>query len=109
MAEINVRDIMTKIPEYFNSDKAKGIDAVVQCLFTGKQASNWVVSIEDQVCEVEEGLAESPDLTIRANGETGVKLLTGETDPMRAFLLGKVKVSGDLSLGMKLVNFFDRP
>jgi len=109
MTEINVRNIMSKIPDYFRPEKAIGITAVVQCIFTGKQASNWVVVIKDQVCEVAEKLTSNPDLTIRADGETGVKLFTGDMDPMRAFLLGKVKVSGDLTLGMKLVNFFDRP
>jgi putative sterol carrier protein len=109
MTELNVRDIMTKIPEYFDSGKAAGVDAVVQCFFTGQQASNWVVTIKNQDCKVEEGVAEDPDLTLRADAETGVKLLTGEADPMRTFLLGKVKVSGNLNLGMKLVDFFDHP
>ena len=109
MTEMDVRSIMTKIPEYFNSDRAKGVTAVIQCLFSGEQASNWVITIENQTCEVNEGVSGDPDITIRSKAETGVKLLTGEMDPMRAFLLGKVKVSGDLTLGMKLVDFFDRP
>ena len=109
MEEIDVRQIMTHIPDYFNPEKAAGVRAVIQCLFSGGQGSNWVVTIENQACKVNEGLAEDPDITIKAKGETGVKLLTGELDPMRSFLLGKVKVSGDMTLGMKLVDFFDRP
>jgi len=109
MAEYNVKDIMESVPEYFNPESAKGINAVVQCFFTGKQASNWVVVIKDQTCEVNEGQIEHPDITIKADGEVGVKLFTGEMDPMRAFLLRKVKVSGDMALGMKLLNLFDRP
>lgn len=109
MEEINVRSIMTKVPEYFNPDKTKGITAIVQCLFTGEQGSNWVIMIKDQECTVYEGVVNDPDITIKAKAETGVKLLTGEIDPMRSFLLGKVKVLGDLTLGMKLVEFFDRP
>jgi len=35
-----------------------------------------------------------------------VNLLTGKTDAMRAFILGKVKVSGNMALGMKLINLF---
>jgi len=27
---------------------------------------------------------------------------------MRAYMLGKIKVFGDLALGMKLINFFKR-
>lgn len=109
MEEMNVRRIMTKIPDYFNPEKAIGVTAEILCLFTGEQGSNWVISIEDQECKVYEGGANDPDITIKAKAETGVELLTGEIDPMRAFLLGKVKVSGDLTLGMKLVDFFDHP
>jgi putative sterol carrier protein len=109
MTEIDVRDMMTQIPNYFNPKKAQGVVAVIQCFFTGNQASNWVINIQDQICKVDEGVAEDPDITIKAKAETGVKLFRGEMDPMKAFLLGRVKVSGDLNLGMKLVDFFDRP
>ncbi len=109
MAELNVSQIMESIPEYFNPERAKGIEAVVQCFFSGKQASDWFIVIKDQTCEVEAGQVDQPDITIKADGEEGVKLFTGEMDPMRAFLLRKVKVSGDMALGMKLLNLFDRP
>lgn len=108
MAEINVHQVMTSIPEYFNAEKAKGVSGVVQCMFSGDQASDWVITIQNQTCTVEEGSTTNPDLTIKADAEDGVNLLTGQLDPMRAYMLGKIKVFGDLSLGMKLVNFFER-
>lgn len=106
MAEMDVSKIMLEIPKHFNPELAKGVSGTVQCLFSGDQASNWVIDIDDQVCTVEEGRADDPDLTIKAKGEDGVKILMGEMDPMRAFALGKVKVLGDLSLGMKLAKLF---
>lgn len=108
MTDVNVGDIMKEIPKHFNPDNAKGVSGVVQCIFSGDQASNWVITVEDQNCRVEEEVVADPDLTIRADAEDGVKLLTGQLDAMRAYMLGKIKVSGDLSLGMKLINFFDR-
>ena len=108
MTEINVREIMTAIPDHFDAEKAEGVSGVVQCMFSGEQASDWVLKIENQTCSVEEGVASNPDLTIKADAEDGVNLLTGKMDAMRAYMLGKVKVFGDLSLGMKLINFFDR-
>lgn len=108
MAEINVREMMQAIPDHFNAKKAEGVSGVVQCKFSGDQASDWVIKIENQTCSVKEGLASNPDLTIKADAEDGVNLLTGKMDAMRAYMLGKVKVFGDLSLGMKLINFFDR-
>lgn len=108
MTEIDVHQVMTSIPDHFNAEKAKGVSAVVQLMFSGDQASDWVIKIQNQTCIVEEGKTANPDLTIKADAEDGVNLLTGKLDPMRAYMLGKVKVFGDLSLGMKLVNFFNR-
>ena len=108
MTTVNVKEIMTQIPDHFNPQNAKGAAAKIQCLFTGDQASNWVIEIEDQTCQVSEGKVENPDLTIKADGEDGVNVLTGKLDAMRAYMLGKVKVSGDISLGMKLVKYFQR-
>lgn len=107
MSDIDVKQTMRDIPEHFNAEKAKGVSGVVQCKFSGDQASDWVIKIDGQQCSVEEGTVANPDLTIKADADVGVKLLTGEMDPMRAYMLGKVKVFGDLSLGMKLTNFFD--
>lgn len=107
MSEINVAELMKSIPNHFNVEKAKGVSGVVQCLFSGEQASDWVITIENQTCTVEEGKTVNPNLTIKADAEDGVNLLTGKLDAMRAYMLGKVKVFGDLSLGMKLINFFD--
>jgi putative sterol carrier protein len=100
----NVSEIMKAIPSHFNAEKAKGVSALIQCIFTGEQASEWVVTIKDQTCNVEEGKADSPDLTLKANSGVLTDVLSGKMDPMRAFLLGKVKVSGDIGLGMKLMN-----
>ena len=108
MADVNVQEIMTEIPNHFNQEKAKGITGVVQCTFSGDQASDWVIRIQDQACTVEEGKADDPNLTIKADAQDGVNVLTGKMDAMRAYMLGKVKVFGDLSLGMKLTNLFDK-
>ncbi len=106
MTEMNVVEIMTAIPKHFIPENAQGITGVVQFMFSGDQASNWVIAIKDQTCKVEEGKVENPDLTIKADAENGVNILTGKMDAMRAFMLGKVKVLGDLSLGLKLTDLF---
>jgi putative sterol carrier protein len=108
MTEINVQGIMTAIPNQFNAEKAEGVSSVIQCAFSGQQASDWVITIKNQTCQVYEGVVDNPDLTIKADAEDGIKLLTGKMDAMRAYMLGKIKVFGDLSLGMKLTNLFDK-
>jgi putative sterol carrier protein len=42
------------------------------------------------------------DTTITISQENFAKLLTGDLDPTLAFMTGKLKVSGDMSVAMKL-------
>jgi putative sterol carrier protein len=108
MTDMNVQEIMKDIPNHFNQENAKGVSGIVQCTFSGNQASDWVIRIQNQTCEVEEGKVNDPNLTIKADAQDGVNVLTGNMDAMRAYMLGKIKVFGDLSLGMKLTNLFDK-
>lgn len=48
-------------------------------------------------------VADDPaDCTIHISEDNLVKLLTGKLNPMTAFAFGKIKVSGDMSVAMKL-------
>lgn len=42
------------------------------------------------------------DCTIRISGANLEKLIAGKLNPMTAFAMGKIKVSGDMSVAMKL-------
>ncbi len=42
------------------------------------------------------------DCTIAATEETFAGIMRGETNPMMAVMTGKVKISGDMSVAMKL-------
>lgn len=44
------------------------------------------------------------DCTIATTEEVFTKLLIGELNPMMAVMTGKVKISGDMSVAMKLQN-----
>lgn len=48
-------------------------------------------------------LADQPaDCTIRISEDNLGKLIRGQLNPMTAFAMGKLKVSGDMSVAMKL-------
>ena len=42
------------------------------------------------------------DCTIRLTQDNLVKLLTGKLNPMTGVMMGKLKISGDMSVAMKL-------
>lgn len=108
MADENIEEIMTQIQNHFNPELAKDANARIQFNLTGKQGGDWAMIIKDQTCTVEKGKIDNPNLTLKADAILATQVLMGEKDGMRAYLMGKLKLFGDLSLAMKLVTFFNK-
>ena len=49
---------------------------------------------------------EYADCTIRVSLDNFNKLMSGDMNAMGAFMMGKIKVDGDMSIAMKLSNLF---
>lgn len=107
--ELTIEEVMNRMPAAFQPEKAGDVEAVVQYHLSGKEEGDWVVTIGGGACKVEKGEATDPTLTLRSDSEDYLKVLTGELNAMSAFAGGKLKLQGDLSLAMKLMNFFKLP
>lgn len=101
-----IGSLMVRLPEAFLPEQAAGVEAVIQFNLTGDQGGDWYVTIREGTCTVDEGTAESPKLTITADGKDMYDIFTGALNAMAAFSGGKLKLTGDLGLSMKLMNFF---
>lgn len=99
-------DLKERLPEAFQPDKAAGVDATIQFNLSGEGGGEWFLVIKDGELEVEAGTAENPKLTIAAEAQDMLDIFTGKLNAMAAFSGGKLKLSGDLGLSMKLMNFF---
>jgi putative sterol carrier protein len=86
-----------------DSTKAAGLNATYQFDIDG--AGKWIVRVENGKVSVQEGAGEA-DTTISASEDTFVKIVNGHQNPTSAFMMGKLKVSGDLSNAMKLQQLF---
>jgi putative sterol carrier protein len=103
---LTISDLMSRMPGALMPDKATGVDAVIQFIFTGAEPGNWYASIKDGKCTVAQGDAPSPKMTLTADSSDYIKIITGELDRMKAFMEGKIKLGGDLTLAMKLMQMF---
>jgi putative sterol carrier protein len=103
---ITITELMSKMPGAFISEKAPGLDAVIQFKFTGAEAGNWYAVIKDGKVDVKQGEHEKPKMTLNADSADYIALFTGQLDPMQAFMQGKLKLTGDLNLAMKMTQFF---
>ena len=99
-------DLKEKLPQAFQPDKAAGVDATIQFNLSGEGGGEWYLVIKDGKLEVEAGEADNPKLSISADAQDMIDILTGKLNARAAFSGGKLKLSGDLGLSMKLMNFF---
>ncbi len=96
-------ELMKSLPKLVNAEEAKGLNGRVQFSLTGTGGADWGVVLDDGKISVSEGAMVHPQLTVKISTENAEKLMSGSLDPMMAFMTGKIKLAGDMSLGMKLI------
>lgn len=106
---LTIAELISKMPGAFIPEKAQGLNAVIQFNFSGAEPGNWNAEIKDGTLKVEKGVHPNPTISVTADSADYLKIFTREIDPMKAFMQGKLKVQGDLSLAMKMSQFFKAP
>jgi putative sterol carrier protein len=94
------------MPDAFLPDKAVGVNAMVQMRFTGAEASDWMLIIREGKCSTKQGIDPKPQLTLTMDSQDYKDLTMGKLNAMTAFMQGKIKLSGDITLAMKFTNMF---
>ena len=106
MAEYTVKELVFNHEKAFLPEKAAGLEAVVQYRLTGDEGGDYIITIANDRCQVAEGIAENPVMTMTADGAYFRDVLLGKQDGMKGFMEGKLQLAGDLNLAMKLTSFF---
>lgn len=90
----------------FNPAAAKGLNKTYQWDISGEEAGKWAVRIVNQTCEIIPGGVEKPDITLILSDKDWLAIAKRELDPMKAFTSGKVKVTGDMMLALRIPQLF---
>ncbi len=90
------------LPKRFKPDKAAGIDVTVQINIIGPNGGDWVVTIKNQKLELEEGIHPSPTLELKMAETDYMDMVNGEMSGEKAFLTGKLRFKGNITLALKL-------
>ena len=106
MTVTDVSEVFTKIPDVFNPDAAKGLNAVFQFDITGDQGGSWHVTIRDRTCRAEAGNHADPTVKLTMSSETWLSIVNRELGGMQAFMSGKLNVSGDMMLAQRIPDLF---
>jgi putative sterol carrier protein len=100
---MTVQEFFDTLPERVDPAKTAGMNNTY--VFEVEGAGTWTVKVVDGAVEVSEG-AEDADCTISATEETFAKIIAGESNPMSAYMTGKLKVAGDVGAALKLQKLF---
>lgn len=99
-------EVFDKLPELFQALDAGAENTVFQFDITGEGGGQWYVSVTDGRCEVAKGQHPSPSVTFTMATDDHVALANGDLNPQMAFVLGKIKVAGDLGAAMRFGQLF---
>jgi putative sterol carrier protein len=103
------KEIFAEMPANLNADAAKGMNSTIQFNLAGDNGGQWYVAIKDGKAEVSQGTAPSPNMTLSMTAQDYVDMIMGKLNGQMAFMSGKLKISGDMGLAMKMQNLFKRP
>jgi len=106
MESMSAREMFERMPEAFHPEKARGVHAVIQFRLSGAEGGDWYVTVDDGTCAVIEGISDAAHGTILMSAEDYVAMAFGKLGRMRAYMTGRIKVSGDLTLLQKMQSWF---
>ena len=99
----SAREFFEGLEGRIDPSKTAGVTASYRFDIDG--AGIWRIAVADGATTVTES-ADAADCTIRMKEDVLLKLIRGEQNPATAFMTGKIKVDGDVSLALKLKELF---
>jgi putative sterol carrier protein len=99
-----VQEFFETLPAQADMSKTAGMNNSYG--FDIEGAGQWTVKVTDGDVSVQDGIADSPDVTISASEEVFQRILSGEQNATSAYMTGKIKLKGDMGAAMKLQKLF---
>jgi putative sterol carrier protein len=99
-------DVFESMRKGFRAAAAKGVHAHYQFVLSGPLGGLWWIVVDDGEFTMGKGSIENPDVVMTSTDKDWVMLATGSLSGFRAFLTGRLKVTGDQGLARKLDAIF---
>jgi len=91
------------LPERFDPSKAKGFDATAQMNITGSKGGEWAITIKNGKLEIKKGRISNPSMIVTMADSDFLDLINGKISGEGAFMSGKLKFEGNLSVALKIL------
>ena len=103
---MTVKETFEAMATRFRPERAQGLQTVIQYDITGDQGGTWNAVIKDGACNVSQGAAANPNLTLTMSSQDWLDMTGGKLSGQMAFMSGKLKLKGDMGLAMKVGSLF---
>lgn len=103
--EVDFDILISAIPNGFRPDRAKGVSAMIQFLFSDHEP--YLLKIDNEQCSVEKAKIDDPVMTIKTDSITWRNILLGKLDAMQALTTKKITIdTDDMELLMNFARMF---
>ncbi|MBI3241333.1 MAG: SCP2 sterol-binding domain-containing protein [Chloroflexi bacterium] len=102
----SVAEVFAAMPQVFVPENAAGVNAVLQFDISGEGGGQWNVTVADKQVKVAEGAAASPTMVLAIAAGDYLAMINGESNPMNLFMQGKIKLTGDMQMALKMQSMF---
>lgn len=99
-------DYLTLMQLAFLAKGAGDIKAAIQFEFTGENEGDCHIILDSGTIQTGIGKASQPDVVVRAPFELWMDIISGKANPVQMFMEGKCSAEGDLSLLMRMSQWF---
>ncbi len=103
---VSVKPIFAAMPLSLNKEAAKEAAVVYQFNLSGEGGGQFIVTIKNGACTVEEGVAPAADATISTTAADYMNIVTGAYPFGLAYMNGRLKVEGNLRLVVRMGAYF---
>lgn len=100
---------MEKMIEVFNPEAAQGVTAVFQWDVLGDNGGVWHIKVADGAAELVNERHPTPTVSQTCGTDLFLSMVNYEIDGMQAFMSGRLKMSGDMNVAMKIYELFPLP
>jgi putative sterol carrier protein len=101
---MTAKEFFDALPGHAKPEKLDGLEA--SYLFDIAGEGRWLVEVRDSAVTVSEDPPGGADVEFALSSETFSRLIARKQNPMIAYMTGKLKVRGDISVAMHLQDLF---
>lgn len=101
-----VKSIFPEMVTRLIPEKADGVNATIQFDLSGDNGGLYWIKVVDGTAENGEGAVDNPTMTLKSSADDWLAVSTGQMNAMQAFMSGKIKIQGDMSIAMKMQTMF---